>query len=423
MKKLLTFAAAAIISASVFAAGGKEPAKASGPVTLKWALWDWDSTAFYKPLVEAYEAKNPNVKIEPLDLGSADYQTMLSIQLTGGDDSIDVVAIKDIPGYNNLQKAGQLVDLTDYIKKNGIDTSKYGGTTEQITVNGGLYGLPFRSDFWVVFYNKDLFDKAGVPYPTNDMTLDEYDAIARKMTSGSGSKKVYGAHYHTWRSTIQLFGILDGKHSVVDGTYDFLAYERVLKEQKDGICQKYASLKTTSTHYSGVFYNNSVAMMNMGSWFIGTLISKIKAGEADCKNWGIVKYPHPDGVPAGTTLGTITSIGVSKASKKQEAALDFVKFVASEEGAEIIAKTGTFPAIKTENVVNIIAATPGFPQDKNSAEALITTKTYLEMPLHEKAGEIEVVLNQQHDNIMTENASIEEAIAAMNKGVKAILGK
>lgn len=45
------------------------------------------------------------------------------------------------------------------------------------------------------------------------------------------------------------------------------------------------------------------------------------------------------------------------------------------------------------------------------------------MPLHEKAGEIEVVLNQQHDNIMTENASIEEAIAAMNKGVKAILGK
>ena len=190
MKKLLTFAAAAIISASVFAAGGKEPAKASGPVTLKWALWDWDSTAFYKPLVEAYEAKNPNVKIEPLDLGSADYQTMLSIQLTGGDDSIDVVAIKDIPGYNNLQKAGQLVDLTDYIKKNGIDTSKYGGTTEQITVNGGLYGLPFRSDFWVVFYNKDLFDKAGVPYPTNDMTLDEYDAIARKMTSGSGSKKV-----------------------------------------------------------------------------------------------------------------------------------------------------------------------------------------------------------------------------------------
>ena len=279
--------------------------------------------------------------------------------------------------------------------------------------------------FWVVFYNKDLFDKAGVPYPTNDMTLDEYDAIARKMTSGSGSKKVYGAHYHTWRSTIQLFGILDGKHSVVDGTYDFLAptYERVLKEQKDGICQKYASLKTTSTHYSGVFYNNSVAMMNMGSWFIGTLISKIKAGEADCKNWGIVKYPHPDGVPAGTTLGTITSIGVSKASKKQEAALDFVKFVASEEGAEIIAKTGTFPAIKTENVVNIIAATPGFPQDKNSAEALITTKTYLEMPLHEKAGEIEVVLNQQHDNIMTENASIEEAIAAMNKGVKAILGK
>ena len=38
------------------------------------------------------------------------------------------------------------------------------------------------------------------------MTFEEYDAIARQMTSGSGASKVYGAHYHTWRSAIQLFG-------------------------------------------------------------------------------------------------------------------------------------------------------------------------------------------------------------------------
>lgn len=427
MKKILAGAMAALAmcgAAVLTGCGNKETAKKNeGPVTLKWALWDWDATAYYKPLIEAYNSTHPDVKIEPLDLGSSDYQTMLSIQLTGGDDSIDVVTVKDIPGYNTLQKAGQLVNLNDYIKEKGIDTSLYGGTTEQITVNGNLYALPFRSDFWVVFYNKDLFDKAGVPYPTNDMTFSEYDALARKMTSGSGSEKVYGAHYHTWRSAVQLFGVLDGKHSIVDGKYDFLKpyYETILNQQKDGIVQSYAQLKTTSTHYSGVFYNNSVAMLNMGSWFIGTLIQKVAAGEALCKNWGMVKYPHPDGVAAGTTLGTITSLGVSSASKHKEAALDFVRFVTSAEGAEVIAKTGTFPAIKNDTVIKTISSKEGFPQDENSAQALAVTKTYLEMPLHEKAAEIEVVLNQQHDNIMTENVSIDEGLKEMEKGVSAII--
>jgi len=308
-------------SMTIFAGGKKEAAAENQNVTIKWALWDWESTAYYKPLIEAYEAANPNVKIEYLDLGSTDYMTMLSIQLTGGDDSIDVVTIKDIPGYNNLVKAGQLVDLNPYIKSSGIDTSLYGGTPEQISVNNALYGLPFRSDFWIIYYNKALFDKAGVPYPTNDMTFDEYDAIARKMTSGSGAEKVYGTHYHTWRSAVQLFGILDGKNTIVGGTYDFLKpyYERILKQQDDGICQSYAALKTTSTHYSGVFYNNSVAMMNMGSWFIATQIAKVKSGESKSSQWGLVKYPHASGVKPGTTLGTITSVGVSSASKKQAA--------------------------------------------------------------------------------------------------------
>ena len=247
----------------------QEAPAANEPVTLKWAMWDFDATAYYKPLVDAYVAKNPHVTIEYVDLGSADFMTMLSTQLSGGAD-LDVLTIKDIPGYANLVKQNHLEPLNSYIASSGIDTSLYGGTVEQITVNNEVYALPFRSDFWLIFYNKDLFDKADVPYPTNDMTLADYDALARKMTSGSGANKIYGNHYHTWRSAVQLFGILDGKNTIVDGTYDFLKpyYELILKQQDDGICQDYATLKTSSIHYSGVFYNNQIAMMNMGSWFM-----------------------------------------------------------------------------------------------------------------------------------------------------------
>lgn len=392
------------------------------PVTLKWALWDWEATAYYQPLIDAYRELHPNVTIEYVDLGSTDYMTMLSTQLSGGAD-LDILTIKDIPGYANLVKQNHLEPLKDYIAQAGIDTSAYGGTVEQIQVNDEVYALPFRSDFWVVYYNKDLFDKAGVSYPTNDMTFAQYDELARKLTSGSGASKVYGAHYHTWRSAVQLFGILDGENTVVDGEYDFLkpTYEWILKQQDDGIVMDYATLKTSSTHYSGVFYNNSVAMMNMGSWFIATQIAKVESGESQATNWGIVKYPHPEGVEAGTTLGTITSLSVNKKSAKKDAALDFLSFVTGEEGAAVIASTGTIPAITNDEVVNSIASIDGFPTDENSKQALTTAKTYLEMPMHEKSADIEVILNEAHDNIMTKNVTIDKGLADMKTRVQQIL--
>ncbi|MDR3248055.1 MAG: extracellular solute-binding protein, partial [Treponema sp.] len=325
----------------VFAAGKKEAAPGTpGATTLKWAVWDYDLTVYYQPLIAAYEAAHPGVKIECIDLGSADFMTVLGTQLSGGAD-LDVLTVKDIPGYANLVRQNRLEGLNSYIRSAGIDTKLYGGTTEQITVSGEVYALPFRSDFWVIFYNKDLFDAAGVPYPANDLTLDQYDALARRLVRGSGASKTYGAHYHTWRSAVSLFGVLDGKNTIVDGTYDFLAphYQRVLAEQKDGVVMDFSTIKTSGTHYSGAFFNNQIAMLNMGTWFNATQIDKVKSGESLSKNWGMVKYPHPAGVPAGTTLGTITSLGVNRNAKNKDAALDFVKFVSGPEGAAILAKT------------------------------------------------------------------------------------
>lgn len=179
-------AAATTAPAGTNASASSEPSQE--PVTLKWALWDWEATAYYKPLIEAYQKEHPNVTIEYVDLGSTDYMTMLSTQLSGGAD-LDILTIKDIPGYSNLVKQNHLEPLKGFMGTNSIDPALYGGTVEQIEVNDEVYALPFRSDFWIVYYNKDLFDKAGVEYPSNDMTFDQYDELARKMTSGSGAEK------------------------------------------------------------------------------------------------------------------------------------------------------------------------------------------------------------------------------------------
>ncbi|MDR0589898.1 MAG: extracellular solute-binding protein [Spirochaetaceae bacterium] len=149
----------------------------------------------------------------------------------------------------------------------------------------------------------------------------------------------------------------------------------------------------------------------------------MNTGESLAKNWGLAKYPHPDGVPAGTTLGTITSIAVNRNSKNKEAALDFLKFVSSPEGAAIVAKTGTIPAIMNDEVINIITAVPGFPQDVGSREAMNVYKAYLEMPMHDRSADIELILNEAHDNIMTKNATVEAGIREMNDRVGRLLGR
>jgi len=391
-------------------------------VTLKWALWDWDKVAYYKPLIEAYQARHPNVKFEAVDLGSQDYQQMIATQLAGGSKDIDIVTVKDVPNYANLVRAGTIEDLSPFMAKEKIDPADFGGLADELRIDGKIYALPFRSDFWVVYYNKDIFDKAGVAYPTNDTTYSQFDAIARKLTGGMGVNKIYGALFHTWRSTVELPGILDGQHTLAGPDYAFLKpwYERALALQKDGVVPSYASLKTSNTHYSALFFNGTIGMLPMGTWFIGTQIAKVNTGESKSKNWGIVKFPHPDGVAAGTTAAQISALAVNANSAHKDAVRDFIKFVTGPEGASIIAATGTIPTVRTPEVVARIASLPGFPQDAASKDALQAGKSFLEMAVSPGAAKIEVVLNRAHDSIMTDNISIDDGLKEMTEGVKAI---
>ena len=260
------------------------------------------------------------------------------------------------------------------------------------------------------------------------MTWDEYDALAREMTDTTFGSQIYGGHYHTWRSTIGLMGVLDGRHTILDGDYEFMKpyYEMVLAEEKDGVVRKYSDLKTEGLHYSAAFSGGDVAMMNMGSWFISTMITNLKSGEYDsslCGNWGIVKYPHAEGVEPGSTLGTITGLAVTAATDTPDAAWDFVKWVSGEEGATVMASSGNFPAIMTDEVKDMIAGLDGFPTDEASKEALTVSNLYLEVPYAEHVSEINSVLDTYHGSIMTGEKTVDEGIAAMNEEVKKILAQ
>ncbi|MGN0299405.1 MAG: ABC transporter substrate-binding protein [Lachnospiraceae bacterium] len=415
-------------NASVGNTEQKENGAEGDAITLKWAIWDKDITPYWNALKEAYEETHDNVTIEMTDLGSSDYTTVLATELSGSGSDFDVVSIKDVPGYATLVSKNTLEPLDSYIDEAGIDLARYGGVDSQITIDGSLYELPFRNDFWVVFYNKDIFDAAGVEYPTNDMTFEEYDELARKVADPTYGAQIYGSHYHTWRSAVQLFGVLDGEHSILDGEYDYFKpyYEMVLGQEDDQICRNYADLSAEGLHYSAAFSGGDVAMMNMGSWFISTLISNLQNGEYDaslCGNWGLVKYPHAEGVEAGSTLGTITGLAVTSVSDQKEAAFDFVEWVSGEEGAKIMAETGNFPALMNDEITDIISSLEGFPSDETSKEAMTVSNLYLEVPYGENVSEINDILDTYHKAIMNREVSIDEGIASMNEEVGKVLGK
>lgn len=412
------------------AAQGTESGQAGDTVTLKWALWDWNAVYYYQPLIDAFEAQNPGVRIEAVDLGSGgtnDYVTNLATELSGNGTDFDIATIQSVPQYTTLVEKGVLAPLNAYIEADGVDTSRYNGLAEQLSIGGELYELPFRSDFWVLYYNPAIFEQQGVEAPTNDMTWEEYEETARAVADPTPGQEIYGTHYHTWRSCVQCPAILDGVNTLVDGTYDFTRpfYEMVVAQMDQGICRNYAELKTSSLHHSDAFGQGNTAMYYMGSWQIQDFINGINAGEHQAikDNWRMAKMPHAEGVEPGSTIGTVTAASVVEASDHKDEAWEFVKFISGEEGAKIVAETGSFPAIMTDEVIDIIANMDGFPQDEQSKEALYTTNIYLEMPVSEHTSELETVLNEAHDAIMTGAMSIDEGIADMNQQAGEILSE
>ena len=251
--------------------------------TLTVVTWDATTTPYLIAQKEAFEASHPGVTIEYIDVASQDYGIKATTMLEGNDSS-DVFMIKEIDDLIKWQAQGFTAPLNAYVESTGYDLSGFVGTEVNYSVDGELYAVPFRSDFWVLFYNKDLFDAAGIAYPTNDMTWEQYAETAKQLTKDG----VYGTHYHTWLSAVANWTVADGENTLADKNYDDLLYFYTLYQdlEDSGACMPYAELKASGLHYSAAFANGNIAMMPMGYWYVSTLINYNKDGTCSF-NWGI----------------------------------------------------------------------------------------------------------------------------------------
>lgn len=410
MKKLLSLVLAAIMALTVVGFAAAEENK-----TLTIVAWDVGTTPYLQAQKEAFEATHPGVTIEYIDVSSQDWDTKAGVMLSGGDAS-DMFMVKQNINIMNWAKQSYAEPLTDYIANSQYDLSGYVGMEPNYAVDGVQYALPFRSDFWVLFYNKTLFDQAGVAYPTNDMTWEEYKELAIKMT-GNGACK-YGTHNHTWLSAVANFAVNDGVNTLLDGEYSDLKYfyDLALSLEDAGACRSYPELTAASLHYSGAFQTGDTAMMPMGYWYVATLINNIKTGVCDFE-WGITALPHKEDVPAGSSFGNLTGIMINKKSEQKDLAWEYMSWLCGPEGAKVTAQSGNRPAWVSTEVAEMLAAADGFPTDENSKNALIPSMVSIEIGVHEKLGEIQGILNEEHSMIMTREISVDEGIEEMNERV------
>lgn len=426
MKKLLTILLIlALAITSVFAQGAKEaPAKSEeGPVTIKFSTWDLTMDPGLSSLIQKFQEDNPNIKVDVIEIDSASYTQKLSIMLNGGSE-IDVIQIKDADLTKSFYDKGQIKDLNPLVKRDNYDLAIYNGLNKNFTMaDGALVGMPMRSDWYIMYYNKDVFDKAGVAYPSNDWTWADFEATAKKLTSGSGATKTYGALLHTWQACVINWGVQDGKHTIMDKEYSFVKpyYEMALRMQNDDkSIMDYATLKSGNIHYSSPFLKGQIGMMPMGTWFMKTIIGKKVAGESNI-NWGVATLPHAEGIPTGYTVGSATPFAIGSASKKVDAAWEFIKYVTNAKGAEYFASFAAIPGATNSAILNVLASADGMPE--GAAEALKVTNVSFDRPCVDNVGDINQMLGEEHSLIMLGELTIDKGIKEMNERAVEILGK
>jgi len=423
MKKIVSLLLAALLLVAMFSGAS---ALADEKRVVKVASWDVYSTAanYHAAIKDGFEAVYPDVEIEWVDLASQDYKTLATSMLSAGDQT-DVYIVKEITDLQKWADQGFLVSLDDLVAADDYNLSNYAGMDEMCRVaDGTLDALPFRSDFWVLYYNKTLFDAAGIAYPTNDMTWEEYADLAKAMTSGEGIDKIYGTHYHTWLSAVVDWAVCGVDYTLADGNYDNLKYFYELYQDLEdaGACMEYGELRASGQHYTSAFYQGNIAMLPMGSWLIGTLIQEKANGTFDF-DWSFASVPHMDGVAAKSSFGNMTAISISQNAANPEDAWTFIKWLAGEEGAKALAAVGTRPAYVSDAVAATYASVEGFPNDATALDALVPSSVSLEWPPGELEPQLQTVVNEEHTGIMSREYTIDEGIEYMNERAAEIIGE
>lgn len=325
------------------AATEAETATASGEKTIVKFYEHSDNEKVATAQVEAYNASQDQVEVQLSIIANDDYDDKIKVMLAGGAD-VDCFWLRGGDQCRQLANDGALLALDDLNAANSVDMTQYGDVAQGYQTSGKTYGLCTSKSCWLLFYNKDLFDAAGVDYPI-DVTWDEFADLCAQLNTAD----LNGGIVVDW--IMNPAAASRGEYL----TDDALTYTKENVQLLNRLYNEDQSVMSLEEMSAGSFDVNSIFaegetyMMLNGDWTF-LLFPDYNPGF----EWAAAPYPHGDDQEVNSTIGSASAYCVAANSDVQEAAYDFIKFCCySDAGAEIYAANACVPCYPSDSALEV----------------------------------------------------------------------
>lgn len=333
----------------------EEPADSDGgdaaaeeEVELTFSVWgDPEELKILQEIADAFHEENPNVSITVNVSDWDTYWDKLQTTLSAGNPP-DVFAM-DAPLYPDYQSRGVLLNLQPYIEADGFDLSDYYEVSLQCyNTPEGYYGLPRDVQPSVMYYNKDMFDAAGVPYPDETWTWETLIEEGQKLTKdtdGDGIIDQYALWADLWDMELYWGAAIwqNGGEILNEDFTQTLMNEPAAMETFQFIVDQlfeYQIMPTPSVaeQFGDPFESGNAAMTPAGHWVV-PYYSGVDF------EWDVAPLPM-----GKERVSMVNSVGfvVAEQSEHPEEAWEFLKFLVGEPGQERVTALGLgVPALKS----------------------------------------------------------------------------
>jgi multiple sugar transport system substrate-binding protein len=364
----------------------------------------------YQALVDAFQQKHPEIPVELIHIpDQGDYRKRLSADVAAGTPA-NVVLI-NYRRYAGFAQKGVLEPLQPYLDKSTLlkEEDFYTEAIQPYLWRTGVMCIPQNISSLVVYYNKNLFDAAGVPYPQADWTWDDFLSAAQALTKPASDQYGVGvepslirAAPFIWQNGGELVTIPRASRLVIDSPEAREAVQWFVDLQvkhhvtPDAVAAKSEDLESR-------FANGRLGMY-LDSRRVTPTFRTITAFD-----WDVA--PLPAGEFPATILHS-DAYCMTSATKNKDAAWTFIEFANSAEGQQIIAGTGrTVPSLKS--VAESDAFLDPNAKPKNSRVWLDVIPAIRAVPLLSNWADVEDTANAELERAFYGTASVDDVIKAV----------
>lgn len=356
-------------------------------------------------------------------------------ELLEGDNPPDLVFI-DQESLGELVDANLLQSLESYITESEFDTSDIvQGVIDGLRSegNGELYGLAPTFSSEALVYNKDIFDEAGIEYPTDNMTWDDVFNLAERVSAhyANSDEKKFGFAFSPWSSGMNLYDDMreyiagkelrifdpESKTMLVDSP----EWEEVWNEMVDlnerNIFPEpvdYSQMPDgpSSRYFDHAFLSGRTAMMLLSYNQISEIVTAMSLGDKiegfTPFAWDVVTYPvHAETPEVGGFMSLDPVMAIPARSQNTEDAWDLIEFVNGEEWARL----------KSKSSYNLVSRESYIEQPAGMDINLAAFYTLMPGPnpygyemRDERYWEVNSIAYHLFDNVLEEKMTVKEAL-------------